>query len=197
MKCKKFLDDQNIDSKAFTTKHLTNKLQETFQDDICFTDLGKGNHVVVTMSRSTSTILHGFYAETINADENHQSSKVIKTAAQLILKETKSMPSERNYYPNFDVCDSDNAQINVLPPFLKMLLKTLIVTKDSDLKVASLGQAILQAARPRTILAPLQVGLGVQIHHSTGKRFLVDTLNRLGFCIYYREVQGTCSCTNC
>ena len=32
-------------------------------------------------------------------------------------------------------------------------------------KVASIGQAIVQTPRPRVIPAPLQVGLAVQLHH--------------------------------
>ncbi len=54
---------------------------------------------------------------------------------------------------------------------------------------ASLGQAIMQATRPRVLLAPLQVGLGVQLHHHFASKFLIDSLNHHGFCSSYSEVQ--------
>ena len=57
------------------------------------------------------------------------------------------------------------------------------------MKIASIGQAIMQAARPRVLLAPLQFGLGVQMHHHFGSRFLIDALHCHGFCCAYNEVQ--------
>ena len=55
--------------------------------------------------------------------------------------------------------------------------------------MSSIGQAIMQASRPRSLIAPLQLGLAVQLHHNFGSRFLLDELNHLGFCSSYSEVQ--------
>ena len=46
----------------------------------------------------------------------------------------------------------------------------------------------MQATQPRVSLAPLQVGLGVQLHHHYASRFLINTLHKLGFCCSYNEV---------
>ena len=46
----------------------------------------------------------------------------------------------------------------------------------------------MQACRPQSLLAPLQVYLGVQLHQQSGSRFLIDQLNRLGFSTSYSEV---------
>ena len=46
----------------------------------------------------------------------------------------------------------------------------------------------MQAARPRVLLAPLQIGLGVQLHRHYASRFLIDTLHKHGFCCSYNEV---------
>ena len=48
----------------------------------------------------------------------------------------------------------------------------------------------MQAARPCVLLAPLQVALGVQLHHHFASRFLIDSLNFHGFCCSYTEVQN-------
>ena len=48
---------------------------------------------------------------------------------------------------------------------------------------------MMQAARPRVLLAPLQVGVAVQLHHHFASRFLIDSLHRHGFCCSYQEVQ--------
>ena len=56
-------------------------------------------------------------------------------------------------------------------------------------KIASIGNAIMQAVRPHVLLAPLQIGLAVQLHHHYASRFLVDTLHQHGFCSSYNHVQ--------
>ncbi|VDI49934.1 Hypothetical predicted protein [Mytilus galloprovincialis] len=53
----------------------------------------------------------------------------------------------------------------------------------------SIGQSIVQAAAPRMFMLPLQLALGVQLHHNFSSRFLIDTLNSLGFCSSYTEIQ--------
>lgn len=52
----------------------------------------------------------------------------------------------------------------------------------------------MQATRLRLLLPPLQIGLGVQLHHHFGSKFLIDTCHSLGFCASYTEVQRYASC---
>ncbi|KAL8580680.1 hypothetical protein ACOMHN_004722 [Nucella lapillus] len=47
----------------------------------------------------------------------------------------------------------------------------------------------MQAARPNVLILPLQLGLGVSLHHATGSRHVVDRLHRLGFSLSYNEVK--------
>ena len=75
-----------------------------------------------------------------------------------------------------------------IPNSLSSLLKKLFVTKGSTVRHAAIGQAIMQAIRRKAITAPLQIGLGVQMHKLYGSRFLIDSLHNLGFCSSYSEV---------
>ena len=79
--------------------------------------------------------------------------------------------------------------LKFIPDLLKSFLELLFVGKDIKLKLASVEQAIVQAVRPRVILAPLQLGLGVQMHHHFSSKFLIDSLNSHGFCASYKTVQ--------
>ena len=72
---------------------------------------------------------------------------------------------------------------------LEKLLEGLIIGKGAKMKIASIGQGIMQAARPRVLLAPLQFGLGVQMHHHYASHFLIDSLHYHGFCCSFNEVQ--------
>ena len=69
------------------------------------------------------------------------------------------------------------------------MLQHLLVGKDTRQKQASIGQAIIQGTRPRTVLALLQIGLAVQMHHHFRSRFLIDNLFALGFCSSFSDVQ--------
>lgn len=79
--------------------------------------------------------------------------------------------------------------MDFLPESLHTLLHFLFPGTNTSTKVASIGQAIIQATRPRVRLCPLQLGLGVQLHHHFASRFLIDSLNNHGFCSSYSEVQ--------
>ena len=71
---------------------------------------------------------------------------------------------------------------------LKIFLKGFFTSIDAQMKTASIEQANVQATRPRLVLSPLQLGLGMQPHHHFRSKFLVDTLHSHGFCCRYAEV---------
>lgn len=48
----------------------------------------------------------------------------------------------------------------------------------------------MQAARPNAILSPLQFGLGVQMHHHFGSKWLNDTLYKHGYSTSFSHVQN-------
>ena len=96
------------------------------------------------------------------------------------------MPVDKNYYPsNNDILSHEKH----IPESLAVFLNILFSEKDASLKISSIGQAIMQATRPRLVIEPLQLGLAIQMHHMFGSRFLVDTLSNMGFCSSYSEVQ--------
>ena len=74
------------------------------------------------------------------------------------------MVTSHSVYPACEELGSDEA-INFLPETLRVLLEKVIARKGVKTNISSIGQAIMQAARPRVLLAPLQVGLGVIILH--------------------------------
>lgn len=77
-----------------------------------------------------------------------------------------------------------------IPKLLQKFLSVIIKSKGAELKRASLGQAITQAARPKGIIAPLQLGLAIQMHHHFASKFLIDSLHSHGFCSSYMLVQA-------
>ena len=97
------------------------------------------------------------------------------------------MSHTKDYYESRSEFSSVQEAISFLPDSLVLMLKLMFPSKDGQVKVASLGQAVVQATRPWTILAPLLVGLGVQLHHHFASKFLIDSLCKHGFCCSYSE----------
>ncbi len=132
-------------------------------------------------------MLHDFYCHK-RGDPDTEKMRIVETAAKLIRDDIKAVATSHSVYPACDELGSDEA-IKFLPETLRVFLEKVIARKGVRTKVSSIGQAIMQAARPRVLLAPLQVGLGVQLHHHFASRFLIDSLHSHGFCCSYKEVK--------
>ena len=68
-------------------------------------------------------------------------------------------------YPSNAEMASSEAALEYILVCLKTFLKIVFAGKDVDVKIASIGQAIMQAARPGVLMAPLKIGLAVQMHN--------------------------------
>ena len=66
------------------------------------------------------------------------------------------------------------------PPLLTFL-KVMMIGKDTGLKLASIGQAIMEATHPRVMRVSLQFAFVMQMSTAFASRFLVNSLNKHGF----------------
>ncbi|KAK7111652.1 hypothetical protein V1264_011253 [Littorina saxatilis] len=174
---------------GYTTKWMKEKLLERFGENIIIANiLGKSN--VVTFRTTAKSILHDFYNSPKTNDDESEKLKLVKAAAALIKNEIKAASATTNKeYPTSEDISSGAYNLDFVPQSLQLFLRLIFSEKDADNKIASVGQAIVQAARPRVVIAPLQIGLGVQMHHHFGSRYLIDVLNAMGFSSSYTEVQ--------
>ena len=180
-----FLDGSNLEPYGFT--HMKEKLLDHFGDKIVVTEIN-GTQNVVTLRHTASAILRYFYQQPKDIDPETEKLRLIKAAANLVKSDIKSVIQPKDVYPTSLAMSAIPEATNFLPQSLRLLLNCLLVGKDKDLKLCALGQAIMPT-RPRIRTAPLQLGLGVQMHSHFASRFLIDTLNTHGFCSSYSEVQ--------
>ena len=180
------LDGTN--EEPYSTVYMKTKLQEHFRDKIVITSIyGKSN--VLTFRQTAASVIDEFYCNPRPKDTEEERYRIIETAAKLIKSEIKNIDVSSDVYPTSAVMSEVEEALKFIPDILKSFLELLFVGKDIKLKLASVGQAIVQAVRPRVILAPLQLGLGVQMHHHFSSKFLIDSLNSHGFCASYKTVQ--------
>ena len=113
----------------------------------------------------------------------------MSTAATLINSDIKHMIARKETYIIDDDLSYTESRSEFLPNTLSGFLAEMFVGKQTFLKVAPDGQCIVQAVHPRALTCPLQIAVAVQMDHNFSSRFLIDTLNSLGFCSSYLEVQ--------
>lgn len=175
------------DSATYSNKWLRYKLEEKYGDSLFIAEC-EGLPNIVTFREKTRIILRDYFSIQ-EKDEEAQKRAIIETAAKLIKSDIKSkIPSSTDEYPKTSSLECQSA-LDYLPLSLRCLLENLFVGKDIHRKVASIGQSVVQAVRPRAVVAPLQLGLAVQLHHHFRSRFFVDSLSAMGYCSSYSEVQ--------
>lgn len=175
-------------SEAYTYTYMKKKLQDHFGEKIIFTDIN-GKQNVVTMRTTAKVILQDYYAtQQKETNTNEEKLNLLKAAAQILKQDIKDLEQSKDSYPSVDEIESPEASIKFLPDTLRLFLEEVFVGAKTQIKIAAIGQAIMQAARPRVLLAPLQFSLAVQLYHHFSSRFLIDTLHGLGFCCSYQEV---------
>ena len=166
-------------SESETYTYMKKRLEDHFGEKIIYT-LMDGKPVVVTMKTTAKAMLQDYYdTQKKETNTNEEKIRLVKAAAKLIKQDIKDIELSNESYPNVDDIESPEAAIRILPDTLRFLLEELFVGTKTQAKVAAIGQALMQATRPR---------LGVQLYHHFASQFLIDTLHHLGFCCSYEEV---------
>ena len=128
-------------------------------------------------------IVNDAWYEERKRNKAKDAERIIITAAKLIMAEIRGKKYDTSVYPKND--DIKNPRDSWLPKLLKVFLEVLI---KSDLKQQSIGQSIVQTARPRSALLPIPFGLAVELDHVFGSKWLIEEFSQLGFCHSHREV---------
>ena len=183
----KLTELQPNDSDPYSATFKKKKLLNTFKDDIVCSQISEKQDVL-TFHETAFSIIHKFFTKSEDNPEE-QKKNIIISAARLIKNDIIDVIQSLDYYTTLEPEDFLSESLSFIPESLRNFLKTLFSGRNTEKKVASLGQALMQAARPRSLIAPLQIGLDVQLNHHYASKFLIDTLSAHGFCSSYYEVQ--------
>lgn len=170
------------DGSIYGKKYLKELLQQRYGVHIYFVSR-PGRDDVVGFTNYCELLLHDKYFADRNEGQGSAAERVVQKAAGLIMAEIREMTAQRDYYPSNDDITCDGSTF--LAPLLRQFLERLI---QAPLKVAGLGQGIMQAARPRSFLMPLLHSVGVEADHSGGEKFHTQ-LSRLGYSLSHDEVR--------
>ena len=115
--------------------------------------------------------------------KSHQSAiDVITAAAKIIKSDIREIPVDKSSLEDLNDTDYEkNGYQRACKYFLNIF--------NSKLKQLSFGQGIAQASKPRSMIAPIPFGIGVQLDISLGTKWFVDHLAKSGFSVSSDEVK--------
>ena len=171
-------------SEVYSVKWLKQKLHEHYEDLIFFAEVdGRGN--VLCFKNMANFIVNDKWYSERKKDTKEELERIVIAAAKIIRAEIREIEFDLKSYPtNEDIADVNKGK-EWIPHHLQTFLATIM---HSEIKKNSIGHAIIQAARPRSVITPTLFGIGVEMDHVFGSRWLVDQLARFGFSISYDEV---------
>ena len=172
------------ESLVYSKMQLKRKLKRKYGDHMFFAEVAGKRNVVCFRNMAACVINDRWYKQQ-QLEIEDESLRVVTAAAKLIKAQIREMTVDMNKYPATSEFDSVESSLQFVPPLLNAFIKNVVC---DDRKQIALSHCLIQAARPRSILARILLGLGVSLDHTFGSEWLLSTLARLGVCVSYDEV---------
>ena len=169
---------------VYSYTYMKKKLQDRYGDDLFFADLCGRRNVLCFRNTAKRLINDKWYSDR-DSDITKESERIVETAAKLIKDSIREATYDTDFYPSD--CDIQNKGLmsDWVPSLLKIFLSKLVC---DDVKKISLGHCIVQASRPRSVIAPVLFGVGVSVDHKVGATGLLQMLSRLGLSVSPDEI---------
>lgn len=167
-------------SPCYSKKSLKRKLVECYGDHISFAQQ-PGQPDLICFRNFSWFIMNEFKKIQMQTPLD-----IIDAAAKIIKNDIRNMPCTKKEYPIINKMDDLDYGKKWVPESLLVFLKHLV---PSPLKQISIGQSITQCSRPRSMIAPIPFGIGVDVDKSFSTRWLVDHLSKFGFSVSSDEVK--------
>ena len=167
-------------TECYHRKHLKTKLIEHYKEHIYVFESDGQNDIIGFKHMSS------FFMEEFMKKKNQTSNDMIIAAAKIIKSDIREMPKDKTVYPCLLEMRDLDYESEWVPKSLQIFLGLLFPSK---LKQISIGQCIAQASRPRSLIAPIPFGIGVDLDKSFAARWFVDHLAKLGFSVTSGQVK--------
>lgn len=168
---------------VYTIKRLKQKLQEHYKEHIFFANVEGRENIVCFKNMATYIITEKWQSSRSSIED--EAAWIVSTAAKIIRDEIREKIYDCKSHPGNEDIASISQSSQWILHHLQAFLKLIII---SEVKQNSIGHAIIQASRPRSVITPIMFGVGIEMDHVFGSKWLINELSHLGFSISYDEV---------
>jgi hypothetical protein len=175
----------NSSEEVYSEKQLQRLLEKHYGKDRVFISWQAGRRNIVCFRDMASFTVHKQWEEARSSDISNENLRTMETAAKLIRAELKEQTYDMDLYLSLYGIKNINVCGKFVLPLLQTLLQTLVM---NDLKHVAIGNCVVQAAWPRSVISTVLYSVCVEMDNVFGTRWLVDELARLGFSITSDEV---------
>ena len=144
----------------------------------------QGKTDVVCFRDSVEFIINDKWYESKKENITEAAESIVKRAAKIILGQIRSTKFNTDTYKLHGEISNIEIGKEWIPSYLRLFMESMM---KKELKQVSIGQAIVNAVKPRSCIALLLFGLGIEVDKVFGSRWLLTELNRLGFSISHDE----------
>ena len=168
---------------VYTRKWLKTKLKNKYGEEIFFAEL-QGKTDVVCFRDSAEFIINDKWYENKKENITEEAERIVKQAAKIILGQIRSTKFNTDTYPLHGEISNIEIGKEWIPSYIRLFMESMM---KKELKQVIIGQAIVNAVKSRSCIAPLLFGLEIKIDKVFGSKWLLTELNRLGFSIRHDE----------
>ena len=114
------------------------------------------------------------YAENKTNVED-EAERIVTAAEKIIRAEIREQEYDSSSYPTNEDIENFDRSRQWVPNYLQKFLEIII---SSKVKQNSIGHSILQSARLRSVITPTLFGVGIEMDHVFGSKWLINELSR-------------------
>lgn len=146
---------------------------------------------MLSVSDTAHKIIENWYRD---RESNPESGKfrIVLAAGDIIKEYIQKMAYDHHSYP--DTNDIKSGGENLVPKTIAAFTRRVTEKKNAselekvNRKRTAINHSIISAVRPRSLLSPFHIGLGLTLHRLYGSKHLINMLSSMGVCASYYEV---------
>ena len=156
-------------NEVYSLKCFQQKLIDKYKGLINFSD-AEGKPNALCFNDWLNSLLNDQWRKGRKANNVDEAERMVIQAAKIILGQVRCTLFDINTHPAHEDISSVELGKAWLPSYLCKFMETLV---KKELKQVSLGQALVNAVKPRSSVSAIMFGLGIEVEKVFGSEWLL------------------------
>jgi len=120
-----------------------------------------GRKDVICFKQIASRIVSDKWYKERNQDVGKDNVRIVQEAAKLLKADIRETVYDNETYPPCSAISDRTVAKQWIPPLVRTFLENLVT---DEVKQIAFGHSIVQACRPRSVVSPVLLGVGISIN---------------------------------